>query len=142
MKVTFNQSAGWGKVSSEFTKAIEQALADTGSEITQDAQDRCPVVTGMMRDSIYWVGPNWDGYDSAYMLVEETATDHGKRPWLIDERETVESLEVKVVVLAGYAEYVHDGTVKQGANPFLRNAVDDCEEVFTQRILGAIEEFG
>lgn len=101
MKIQFN-SRDWGDdITASLGSKFDTAVEKTVEYIAIVAKDRCPVKTGEMRDSI--------------VAVMEPDTYVG------------ESVGY-VTVDTPYAEYVHDGTVKKGPNPFLRVATEMGED--------------
>lgn len=98
------------EVANAFEDAIQDALDETGDAARQAAQDKCPVDTGLLRDSIFAIADVGEGAHRRKLIVGADAP---------------------------YAMFVELGTSRMVAQPFLRPAIDQEAPKLTQRIRAA-----
>ena len=84
---------------------VKRELADTASDIEEEAKANCPVDTGRLKSSI---------------------------------KADVQGLEANIGTDVEYAHFVHDGTYKMAARPFLESAANKELEGIEDRIADAI----
>ena len=84
---------------------VKRELADTASDIEEEAKANCPVDTGRLKSSI---------------------------------KADVQGLEANIGSDVEYAHFVHDGTYKMAARPFLESAANKELEGIEDRIADAI----
>jgi HK97 gp10 family phage protein len=98
-------------ITAKITEAVLQAMDETADAAKSAAQERCPVDTGRLRDSI----------DA---IVDQSGGSQRRR--------------LTLFAAAPYALYVELGTSRMAAQPFLRPAMDAEAPKLTQRIRAAI----
>ena len=112
MQVKFS-SVNLGYLKNSIGPEIDEAVWLTVEAIKDEAKLRCPVKSGTLRDSI---DSEMDESTPVGEAIGYVYTDGS----------------------AHYDQYVHDGTVRNGPNPFLRIAADNNEEIFYDYVGRAI----
>lgn len=99
------------EVAQALDQAVQDALDATGIAAKQAAQDKCPVDTGLLRDSIFAIADASGGAHRRTLIVGADAP---------------------------YAYFVETGTARMRAQPFLRPAIDQEAPKLTQRVRAAV----
>jgi len=118
----------------EIKNRTPRGLVEAAMLIRGNAQDRCPVDTGNLKASAYVVWKKgykrtgrWSKrkskYDGRPKDLGRLKRDHAKIT--ADHEKLVSWGDVVIGFSAWYAMYVHQGTQKQRARPFLRKAMRD-----------------
>lgn len=92
--------------------ALQTAMQETAESAKSAAQERCPVDTGLLRDSIF---------------ADVNASGGSARRTLV------------IGADVPYAAYVELGTSRQSAQPFIRPAVDQEAPKLTERLRAAVQ---
>lgn len=103
--------------------ACKNTVVETAAEIVADAKTRAPVSTGAMQSSIHAVSEAGSGYDEARQAAVAARPEIAKtfgREAQINQAPGLHEAVVDVPV--DYAEYVHNGTGRMAARPFLESA--------------------
>lgn len=109
MSITY---VGLGVLTAKAAAAVREAVAESAEDLVGQAMDRTPVDTGTLRASIH--------------VAELTANGSGASAKVATGGEANE-----------YAVYVHEGTSRMSARPFLAQALLDNAGVYAEAMARA-----
>lgn len=109
------------------TEALRDGLAHGGQVAIEAAQERVPVRTGNLRDSLHVGG---------YTSLSKRYRKIGRYGSLPKPQGTGKAVEVYIGSTLPHAHLVERGTVRMAARPYLRPAVDGSE----REILGEVDK--
>lgn len=123
LKVATNRILyAWG------VKGVEGAVTAISGGYTPSNQ---AVDTGRLRASISFITASGENGSGAVSVAESQSGD----------KLSGKAIEDSVVIGSNvnYAEYVHDGTSRMGARPFLREGIDRTKEEMKQQAIGILQ---
>lgn len=105
---------------------VNQVIRNTARDIRDAAVVNCPKQSGALAASGYVIAGRYNDYD------RRVAVAISLNPKMIVMQPELPDAPNQAVVAfaAGYAGYVHDGTTRNAANPFLTRAIDLIEPIF------------
>ena len=108
------------EIVTQLDRAVDAAVRKAAFDIQRGAQQRAPVDTGFLKNSIYTVTENKSGYDQAY-LKADSKNPEGE---MLPEVAPAGKHEAYVAVGASYGVYVEFGSVHHSAQPYLTPAAE------------------
>jgi len=134
IKIVFNDLPRLqGELRSLADKVIRKAAAD----IKARAQDKAPIDTGFLKNSIYMK----TNRESGYAAARAEAMKSNPEATMLPEVEDPGELSAIIAVGAEYGVYVEFGTNKAPARPYLTPATEEVRPALTEamrRILGRL----
>ena len=113
------------EVQAKVDKAVKKGIVDTITVIAQEAIHESPVITGHNRRSIAYKFDN---------KVTRTGSPRaGEKPFNEGEP-SVSSMQGAVYSTSGYGGYLETGTVRMGAQPYMKPALDHNYKDLPKRI--------
>lgn len=107
-------------------KRLDLVVRKIAFDIQANAQDRCPVDLGALKNSMYVADKKSDGYADAIVAVQSA----NPKAVMYPDTPVTDELTATAFVGVEYGFWVENGTTRMAAQPYWQPAIEDNERPF------------